>query len=431
MKKITFLGVALLAMSGLAACGGQPSAPSYSGVNTTIDIWATAAEEAVIKEVVDAYNATQEDEANKFSYRFTPVSEGDCGSTLSKDPTVAGAPALALVADDQIYNLQAKDIILEVKGSYKETVVNNNSSVAVQGASYGDKLFGFPVTSDNGYFLWYNKDLLKDNEVGSLETILERAAAQEKTFLLDIGNGWYANSIFHSPQVCGPTSLQWKENAEGKVIYETTWDSDKAAAAAEAVSNLIAPASTAGTFTVGGNDVIVAGFADGTMAAAISGTWMEGDLIEALGGDASKLGAVKLPTFNVNGETCQMGSFSGSKVYVINKTRPVAEQKAAAALADLLTRKDAQLTRFEERSSLPCNNDAAVAPEYTENVTIGGAALNAQNQYAAVQSLSAQDRYWDIGAAIGNAMRTGDLGTFSTWKDFLKNQMDILRAPAA
>lgn len=431
MKKITFLGAALLAMSGLAACGQTPSTPTYGGVSATIDIWATAAEEAVIKEVVDAYNARQTDEANKFNYKFTPVSEGDCGSTLSKDPTVTGAPALALVADDQIYNLQAKDIILEVKGSYKETVLEANSEVAIQGASYNGKLFGFPVTSDNGYFLWYNKDLLKDDEVGSLETILERADAQNKTFLLDIGNGWYVNSFFHSPQVCGPTSLTWKENAEGKVVYETTWDSDKAAAAAEAVSNLVAPLSTKGTFVVGGNEDIVAGFADGKMAAAISGTWMEGDLIEALGGDKSKLGAVKLPTFKVGEEECQMGSFSGSKVYVINKTRPVAEQKAAAALADLLTRKDAQLTRFEKRSALPCNKAAAVAPEYTKNVTIGGAALNAQNTFAAVQSLSAQDRYWTIGEAIGTALRSGDLGTFSTWKDFLKNQMDILRAPAA
>ena len=46
-----------------------------------------------------------------------------------------------------------------------------------------------------------------------------------------------------------------------------------------------------------------------------------------------------------------------------------------------------------------------------------------QNEFAAVQSQSAQDRYWDIGKAIGQAYLDGN----EDWADFLKEQMDILR----
>ena len=131
-----------------------------------------------------------------------------------------------------------------------------------------------------------------------------------------------------------------------------------------------------------------------------------------------------------------MASFTGSKVYCLNKTRPVAEQKTAAALAELLTTKESQLVRFEERQSLPCHVEAAVDPRYTEHVTIGGKALLEQNAYACVQSKTAEDRYWDVGATIGNAYlglaKLEDAeGNELTWAQFLKNQMDSLRKPLA
>ena len=430
MKMLKVMPLACAALLLLGACSGSKKSDSgkhYSDVNTEINVWATAAEEAVIKKVVDEYNAKQTEDTAKFNYKFTAVSEADCGSTLGKDPTVAGAPALALVADDQIYNLQSKGVILEVKGSYKEGVIANNSEVSVKGASFGDSLFGFPVTSDNGYFLWYNKKALSSEDVKSFETILAKAQEQGKKFNMEVANGYYVNSFFMSPTVCGLNSLSWKENNDGKVVYETTWDNEAGAAAAEYVASVIAPAYTAGTFTDKGNDGVAAGFEDGTMIAAISGTWMEADLSESLGED---LGAVKLPEFHIGGKAHQMASFSGSKVYTINKTRPIGEQKAAAALADLLTSKDAQLARFDIRKTLPCNKEAAASEEYTSKVSISGAALSSQNEFACVQSLTAEDRYWPVGENIGKAIRANSTGG-GTWAEFLKAQLDIIRAPLA
>ena len=117
------------------------------------------------------------------------------------------------------------------------------------------------------------------------------------------------------------------------------------------------------------------------MIAAVSGTWMENPLKAAIG---DNLAACKLPTYTVDGQACQMASFTGTKVYCINKTRPVEEQRTAAALAELLTGKDAQLVRFEKRASLPCNKEAAADPRYTENVSIGGAAFVKQAAFACV-----------------------------------------------
>lgn len=423
--KIVLLGLCSVAMMSLASCGSKNV--SYSDVGTKINIWATAAEEEVIKTVVDNYNANQTDDTAKFSYEFTAVSESDAGTTLAKDPLVTGAPALFLCADDHIFNLASKDIVLELKGTYKENITSNNSSVAVTGATYNDHIYGYPVTSDNGYFLWYNNSELGDSDVSSLETLLATAKSKGKTVLMDVPNGWYVNSFFQSPAACGNTSLNWSADTTGAVTYTCDWDNDTGIKVASYINSVLQPYYEDGTLVIGSNEVILQGFQNDTMCAAVSGTWMEKQLSPVLG---EKLAASKLPSYKIDGTSYQMASFTGSKVYSINKTRPVAEQKAAVALADLLTNEESQLIRFEKRASIPCNNNAIKNERYTKNVSIGAKALGEQNAYAAVQSQSAQDRYWDVGKAIGQALIDGKLGTYTDWSAFMKGTIAPLKKAA-
>lgn len=417
MKKIIACFVALLTVLTLAACGEKV-------VEKEINIWATAAEEAVIKAVIDEYNASHD---NQYTFKFTAISEADAGTTLANDPTVKGAPALFLCADDHLSTLQSKNIVAEIKGARKERVAASTTPVSVESASLNGKLYGYPVTSDNGYFLWYDKSQISADQVGTLESILAVAAQKGKTFLMDVPNGWYANSFIMSPQIMGNESLRWGANADGKTVYTTTWDDAKAAKASEAIANLLTPAYTAGTLQIGDNAVIEQGFKEGTMIAAVSGTWMEKPLLDAIG---SNLAACKLPTYNVDGQACQMASFTGTKVYCINKTRPVEEQIVAAEIAEILTSKEAQLKRFEIRASIPCNIEASQDARYTEHVSIGAKALLDQNAFACVQALTAEARYWDIGKAIGQAYIDSRLGDYANWQAFLKAQMDVLRNPA-
>ena len=415
----------LMAAGGLAGCGGESDA---------IIVWATAAEEQVVNAVLEDYNKSAAAE-DKISVKYVAVAEGDTGTEVAKDPSAKSAPELFLVADDHIYNLQSKNIIVDLTSAYGKTIKDNNTAVSVTGASYNGKVYGFPVTNDNGYFLWYNKDKVTEQQAGKLESLLEAAKTANSKVLLDIANGWYAPTFFFSPDVCGTESLKFKENADGDVVYDITWDTDKAAQAFTAVNTLIdeAKGTYKNNFTTGGNDAIVAGFKDGSVVAAVSGTWMQGDLETAIGAD--KLAATKLPTLKVGTKDCQMGTFTGSKVFCVNaaKTGDKAADKRvkAAKLADLLTQKAAQLTRFEKRGTVPCNKDALKDEAYTKNVSIGAKALQAQCEAAAaIQSTSAEGRYWDVGKAIGQAMLDGKLGTYKSVKEFLKGECDILRKAA-
>ena len=421
LVKLMAFALASVSVASLASCG-ETQQPGQKQVE--INVWATAAEEAVINKVVANYNEGRPAD-EQFKVKFTPVAEGDCGVTLSKDPTVDGAPALFLCADDHIADLTSKNIIAELKGARREKIESENTDVAVLGVTQNGSVWGYPVTSDNGYFMWYDKSQVDANTVGNLEALLAHAKSIGKSVLMDLPNGWYANSFIMSPQACGVNSLYWSKNADGQNVYTTTWDSEIGVKVSEYAANLLTPYYADGTLKIGSNEVIQAGFADRSMIAAVSGTWMENLLEAEIGAD---LAADKLPEYHIDGKAYQMASFGGSKVYCINKTRPVEEQKTAAALAELLTGKDAQLVRFEERASLPCNKEAAADPRYTEHVSIGGAAFVKQSAFACVQSQTAEGRYWDIGKAIGQAYIDSNLNG-ETWAQFLKGQMDTIRKP--
>ena len=422
-KLIPLSLVALMGAGGLTGCGGDDP--------NKLIIWATAAEEAVVNAVLEDYNA-QAGEDDKISVKYVAVAEGDTGTEIAKDPTASSAPDLFLCADDHIFNLQSKGIVLDITSDYGKAVKAAVTENAYLGASYNNKLYGFPVTNDNGYFLWYNKDKLTANDVKDLGGLLKKAKDTNAQILFDIANGWYVPSFFFAPEVCGVESLRYKQNSDGDVVYTVTWDNNNGVAAAEAVRELCKTYET--QIATGSNDKIVEGFKNGTIIAAVSGTWMQPDLEGAIGAD--KLAATKLPTYKVGSKDCQMATFAGSKVYCINQQKTgdvnVAKRAKAVKFADYLTQKKAQLKRFEVRATLPCNLEAQKDKSYTDNLTTGGKALLEQFAAAsAVQSLSAEGRYWDVGKAIGQALLDGKLGSASaTWKTFLKAQCEILRNPA-
>lgn len=428
VNKLIPLSLVALMGAGLTACGG--------GDSDAIIVWATANEQAVVEAVLEDYNAQAGED--KIKVKYVAVAEGDTGTEVAKDPSAKTAPELFLVADDHIYNLQSKNIIVDLTSAYGSKIKEANTEVSVTGASYGNKVYGFPVTNDNGYFLWYNTDYVSADQAKTFEGLLGAAKTAGKKVLLDIANGWYAPTFFFSPDICGTDSLKFKENADGDVVYELNWDNEKGVAAFNAVNALIstktgAKGTYADNFTTGGNDAIVAGFKDGSVVAAVSGTWMLEDLKTAVG--ESKLAATKLPTLKVGTKDCQMGTFTGSKVYCVNAAKTgddaAAKRTKAAKLADVLTQKSAQLKRFAVRATVPCNKEALKDDAYTKNVNIAGKALQAQCEAAAaIQSTAAEGRYWDVGKAIGQAMLDGNLGTYADSAKFLKGECDILRKAA-
>ena len=405
--------------------GSGPTQDMYND-STKIVVWADKSEHETIITLVNEYNK-QSNTTVKVNVTLKAVSEADAGTELLKDAKGKDYPSLFAVADDQLSALLDKKTLASLPNSYQDAVRNNDSETAIASVEYDGKIVAFPVQADNGYFLYYDGDVVTDAQASKLESLIEVANRENLSILYDIGNGWYANSMFHADGVCGKDSLAWKKNEEGKVIYDITWDSEKAAVAAEYFSNLVKPEYDDKTMIVGSNAELEGGFKDGTMCAGISGTW-EYDILK---GFCPNLKARRLPTFTDRNGEHQMGSFTGSKVYAVNAFATSDEQKAALLLGNYLTTKNAQLLRYENRGALPCNKEAVADSRYADHVTIAAAALQDQNRFAAIQAKATEGRYWDVGASIGKSLMTGEKGAGNDWAAFLKAQCDTLRTPQA
>ena len=78
---------------------------------------------------------------------------------------------------------------MEVIGDYANFVSTSNDAGAVGAATMGDAIYAFPVTSDNGYFMYYDKSVVTDPT--SLEKIVEDCEAAGKGVYMEINSGWY------------------------------------------------------------------------------------------------------------------------------------------------------------------------------------------------------------------------------------------------
>ena len=61
-------------------------------------------------------------------------------------------------------------------GNNGEEIRSRNLPSAVEAASINDQLYAYPLTADNGYFLYYNKAYFTDEYVQSLDRMLKTAA---------------------------------------------------------------------------------------------------------------------------------------------------------------------------------------------------------------------------------------------------------------
>ena len=135
-------------------------------------------------------------------------------------------------------------------------------------------------------------------------------------------------------------------------------------------------------FKSGPDADIVSAIKDGTCCAAVSGTWNANSAEDAWG---EGYAATKLPTYTLNGEQVQMGSFSGYKLVGVNPHS--ANVGVAMMLADFITNEDNQIKRFNDRKLGPSNINANATEAVQSAPAI--AALAAQSDYATPQRVGA------------------------------------------
>ena len=384
--------------SSAASSNGGDSAGSGEAVNLTV--WGPQEDQELLKQMCDAFAAANPDKTYTFTYGV--VSEADAQKEVIKD--ISAAADVFAFASDQTATLVNSGALYRVTKN-KDEIVAENSESSISAASIDGELYGYPYVSDT-YFMYYDKSKLSEDDVKSIEGIMSKDIEGVTTnFAFDTDNGWYQSGFFF-----GAGCKLFGE--DGTDPTQCDFNNERGYMVGEYLIDLVANPKYGANFD---DSLVKAGFAEGTLAAAVSGTWNAGEIQASLGDNYA---ATKLPEFTLsNGETVQMGSMANFKIMGVNSETK--NPLDAMALAEWLTNKDNQKTRFEVRSYAPTNKELANDTE-TMNSNIAVGALAQQAQYATVQtSISQCQNYWTPAEAFGQEIIAG-----TCTKDNLQQKLD-------
>ena len=318
------------------------------------------------------------------------TTENSSDKAKNKESNVHNGADVFPIADDQITSMVAGGALYEIEDV--DAVKKANDESAVEAATIDGKLYGYPLTADNGYFMYYNKNYFSDSDVATLDGMLDIAGANGKYLTMDWSSGWYLYSFF------GNTGLDFGVNDDG-VTNHCNWNAIitdiKGVDIAQAMLDIAAKPG----FKNCVQDDFIAGVQDGSIIAGVSGCWNAAKIKELWGDD---YGAVKLPTYTCAGQQIQMSSFKGYKYMAVNAYTKYPEW--ANKLAQWFTNEDNQKLRFEMKNAGPANK-AAAADDAVKKVPAIMAVMD-QAQYGKLQRVG--NSYWDAATEFGEKMAAGN-----------------------
>ena len=278
------------------------------------------------------------------------------------------------------------------KVSNDSEISSRNLTAASEAASINGSLYAYPLTADNGYFLFYNKKYLSEEDVQTMDSLLAAANKAGKQVFMEMTSGWYMYSFF------GNTDMEIGLNDDGISTY-CNWNATYTDITGVDVAEAMIKIGTNPAFAATSNDGFTAGAADGTFVAGVSGVWDENAIKEAWGDDYA---ATKLPTYTVKGQQLQMSSYAGYKLVGVNSYSENASW--AAKFADWMTNEQNQTLRFTMRGQGPSNTNASSSGEVGESKAIK--ALQEQAPYSSLQRVGGT--YWGAATTFGEAMSAGN-----------------------
>lgn len=421
MKKLVALAMSLTMAFSLVACGNSDA----SNTNTSTDaaattvasteatqtapaekqdvslrIWGAEEDQTMLQGMIDSFKEHYADYAN-FDIQLGTESESTAKDTVLAD--IEAAADVYSFASDQLFDLvnagalqsvDEMDAALETyAGKSVADVKSANASGSVEAATKDGTLYAFPMSADNGYFLYYNSELVTPEDAQTWDTLLAAAEKAGKKVGMTLSSGWYNASFFYG---AGFTTAL---NDDGSTAMDWNGTSADGVTGVQVVQSMLGIAGNSAFLPIADGDISNQ-IASGDLCAVISGTW---DAAAAQTAFGDGYAATKLPTYTCGDKQIQQGSVAGFKLVGVNKYS--ANAGWATLLADWITNEDNQAVRFAEREIGPSNINVAGSEEVFSNIAI--AALSEQSAYGVVQIVGG--KFWDPAKTFGEKVAQGQL----------------------
>lgn len=395
MKKMLSIllasAMALSAVGGLAACGGEKEDPN------TLTVWAPDNAVETYKALAAEFTSTYEDGKYKdYKIQFVSKGEGEVKDALVTNPS-KGADVFFFEAG-QIRDMIAQNLLQPLTGdyaSYGATVASRDIESYSDAIKSNNAYYGFPTTTDNGWFMWYDSEFFTEDDITSLDTIVEKSKQNNRQIAFPYNDGWYISSFFFST---GCTMDYVGDEYKADIAGANGEIAGKALVKYFGKDNNVMDngkicifAPTTDTL----NTAAANGIKNKTVSCGFIGTWVSKDM-------PANAKAAPCPSFTVDGKDYHMRSFSGGKYCGVNPRRN--NKAVAVALADFFTGQKGQEARYDNTGVAPSNKVVAESEKVKNNAVL--TALIEQNKDAYAQ-LAQPQTMWDTMKSFGNNLAAG------------------------
>ena len=372
--------------SGGSVADTTPALPDELKGEYTITMWVSEVDGVadLFKTQIAAFETANPGVTIKATIEGVP--EADAGSKVIAD--VATAPDLYCFAQDQLARLVQASALAAPGKAASETIKANNDAGSIAAASVAGTLYAYPMTSDNGYFLYYDKSIISEEDAKDMSKIIAACEKAGKKFRYGLENGYYTASFFFGAG-CHST---WTMAADGKnfTSCDDNFSGELGMVAMKGMQQL-----SQSTCYDSNNDV----FTDA--GAIVTGIWNAKAATDHFG---ANLAAAELPSFTVDGKSYHLGSFSGNKLIGVKPQEDAKKAAILSRLAQFLTNEDCQNERFNKLQWGPSNLKAQATDAVKANVSL--AALAAQNSEHGVPQGQVYGGWWDMAKTLGASAKT-------------------------
>ena len=383
-----------------------------------ITVWVGEGTKGFTEQQIKKFNETNQ-WGIKFKATVEVLSESvAAGNAISKPQNAAD---IFCFAQDQLARLVQSDVLAPVSSGSQDEIIANNIRESVDATRIGGIIRAFPMTYDNGYFMYYDKDIVK-TDITDLDSILADCKAANQNFSMRLakdGGGWYAASFFYG----AGCKSEWTTDDSGKfTAYDDNfWDYQNG-------NGLIALQGIQKVLDSGvhQDSAEIGDMSAGTPSAVvISGIWSynASQKVKDNSGKTRNIGIAPLPSFkDAQGNSHQLKTYLGSKLMGGKRQSDGTKVAYLQKLALYLTSEDVQLARFKEVGWGPCNTNLQDNAEviaspalkvFADSIELG--AIMSQGQYPT--------NWWaKVQLMVGNAKKDPETGVKTV--DDLKTALD-------
>lgn len=399
-KLVSLLLVAAMGVSMLVGCGGGDANKNTQGgssnpsqnegvTDVKLTVWGPENQQDLFQTQSKAFA-----EANKDKWNIT-WEFGVVGEDTARDQVLNDADAAAdvfMYASDNTPTLVDAQVIAKLGGETKTMIEDTMDKNVIDTVTIDGDIYAVPFTH-NTYFMYYDKTIFTEEDVKTMEGIVNKATPDGVyNFKLE-GSGWYMGTWYYSNGL----SLY---GMDGKNIEAgCNWNNETGVAVTNYLIDLVKNPKVSDTVTV--TELAE----EHKVGAWFDGAWNYKTYKDILGDD---LGMAIIPTMNINGQDVQLKSFYSTKAIGVNTKSDCLP--AAIAFAAFLGSEAQQTARFEASAQVPTNTVAAAAEAVTSS-DIAKVILDEFEKASIVQPTSSEfgSGYWTPSGAIVNDIKQGKL----------------------